>query len=321
MRVRFPHARVLLPRTRLAYVHVGNLLGDAKRDRAARVFGYVAVWLPDELVILFLQEGEVVNATVQDSAGTRPIPIQEALDRIPTGSELGEICFHEADDEQLACMFSSLSSPVEPWPEGLDAADPAALFPYLMSTTFDGLVEINVCGAVNYLIFRDGTVKRAFLSDGSSATLVSRVQVLFDDAAGNGWPDVRRWPVPPALPVQAPHALIQAYRELTAAMVKRLVENGRESAPDIAEHARQSLLDRHPALEALAISDRERPDPVADAETLTDAVAAWITEILWTAADQESVTPEQLLRELAFERRHLFQSVGLFERLPFEVDW
>ena len=30
------HSRVLLPRTRLAYVHLRNLLTDAKRDRAAR---------------------------------------------------------------------------------------------------------------------------------------------------------------------------------------------------------------------------------------------------------------------------------------------
>ena len=44
--LRFPVQRVLLPRTRLAYIHLGNLLSDAKRDRAARVFGYVAIWLP-----------------------------------------------------------------------------------------------------------------------------------------------------------------------------------------------------------------------------------------------------------------------------------
>ena len=44
--LRFPHSRVMLPRTRLAYVHLRNLLTDAKRDRSARLSGYVAVWLP-----------------------------------------------------------------------------------------------------------------------------------------------------------------------------------------------------------------------------------------------------------------------------------
>ena len=47
--LRFPSTRVLLPRTRLAYIHLRNLLNDAKRDRAARISGYVAVSLPDEL--------------------------------------------------------------------------------------------------------------------------------------------------------------------------------------------------------------------------------------------------------------------------------
>ena len=61
--LRYPAKRVLLARTRLAYVHLRNLLTDAKRDRAARVCGYVAVWLPEELITLFLEEGEVVNAT------------------------------------------------------------------------------------------------------------------------------------------------------------------------------------------------------------------------------------------------------------------
>ena len=48
--LRFPRDRVLLPRPRLAYVHLRNLCTDAMSDRSARVFGYVCVWLPDELL-------------------------------------------------------------------------------------------------------------------------------------------------------------------------------------------------------------------------------------------------------------------------------
>jgi len=45
--LRFPYSRILLPRTRLAYIHLANLLTDAKRDRAARISGYVAISLPE----------------------------------------------------------------------------------------------------------------------------------------------------------------------------------------------------------------------------------------------------------------------------------
>ena len=99
--LRYPHSRVLLPRTRLAYIHLRNLLSDAKRDRSARVSGYVAVWLPEEFVVLYLQRGEIVNATVMDKNGWRSIAITSALERIPAEPEYGEICFHEADDVQL----------------------------------------------------------------------------------------------------------------------------------------------------------------------------------------------------------------------------
>src|SRR4051812_1704765 len=77
--LRYPHARILLPRTRLAYVHLRNLLTDAKRDRAARVSGYVAIWLPEEFVVLYLQRGELVNACVHDGRGFHTIPISAAV--------------------------------------------------------------------------------------------------------------------------------------------------------------------------------------------------------------------------------------------------
>src|SRR5438132_11028813 len=104
--LRYPCSRVLLPRTRLAYIHLRNLLSDAKRDRAARISGYVAIWLPEELVTLYLLGGEVINATVRDGRGRRSIGIASALGMVPPEPEYGEICLHEAEEEQLACMRS-----------------------------------------------------------------------------------------------------------------------------------------------------------------------------------------------------------------------
>mgnify|MGYP006143044835 CR=1 FL=1 len=67
-----------LPRTRLAYVHLRNLLTDAKRDRAARVSGYVAIWLPEEFLLLFLREGEVVNAVRITARGAEAASIAKS---------------------------------------------------------------------------------------------------------------------------------------------------------------------------------------------------------------------------------------------------
>src|SRR4051812_38277 len=128
---RFPYSRVLLPRTRLAYVHLRNLLTDAKRDRGARVSGYVSIWLPEEVIVLYMQAGELVNATICDSRGTRAVSIARALERVPPEPEYGEICFCAAEPEQLDCMFVTQTAAPITWPERLAVTDPVVLFPYL----------------------------------------------------------------------------------------------------------------------------------------------------------------------------------------------
>ena len=317
--LRYPHTRVLLPRTRLAYVHLKNLLTDAKRDRAARVSGYVAIWLPEEFLLLYLQRGELVNACSHDGKSFHPVAIGAAVEKVPNEPEYGEIFFCEAEDEQLSCMYASQTSLPVPWPSELRATDPTSLFPYLMATTFDGLVEIAAEGEVNYLLFRHGAAHTAYLSGAHSGTLVERVSRLFERDRRALHVTVRHWPIPAALPVQAATGLVQAYRDLTTSLVLRLVADGRESAPAIAEHARQTLVTTHPPLEGFSFNGRPSRAVVADAGALTDAVAALVNEILWTAGNQEGHGPEEMLRELTYERRHLFLSAGLFERLSWKL--
>lgn len=317
--LRFPQSRVLLPRTRLAYVHLRNLLTDAKRDRAARVSGYVAIWLPEEFVVLYMQRGEVVNATILDKNGSRAIAISSALERIPAEPEYGEICFHEADSDQLACMYAAQTLAHDPWPGDLQVADPAALFPFLMSVMFDGVLEIVSEDTVNYLLFRAGAVDRAFLSIAATGSIVERVAKLFAPGSRITEGRFRRWHELPPLPVQAPPALIQAYRELSMALVQRLIHDGRDGALAIAEQARQNLTKKYPELESFPIGSRPAREPVSDTARLTVAVASWMAEVLWAAADHDAAPPETLLKDLTWERRHMFQSAGFYEKLPWKV--
>lgn len=330
--LRFPHDRVLLPRTKLAYVHLRNLLTDAKRDRAGRVSGYVAIWLPDELVLLYLQQGEVVNATAtHDGRRYAALPIAEAIAKVPAEPELGEICFHEASDDQLAAMHATQCAPESAltWPAELDARLAEAIFPFLAATTFDGVVEIAAGGLMNYLVFRDGAVQRGFLADGESGPLVGRVQRLFSTDPRRMAREVRHWPTPPPLPTQASPALFKAYRELMAALVQQLVVQGVDGAPAVAEAARERLRTEHPALDAFAgcaradggvvTPVRAVRDTIVPAGAVTTAMAAWVRELLW--ASSAGAEPETLLREVARERRHVFMSQGFFDLLPWKVAW
>ena len=315
---------MLLHRTRLAYVHIPNLLTDAKRDRAARVYGYVQVWLPEEMIVFFLQEGEVVNATVSaDGRLFRTIPIAEGLASVPSGAEFGEVCFHQCEDEQLAVMHASQCGVAQPWPSELNATDSVALMGYLNSTMHDGVVEVRSESGVHYALVRNGLVVRGYFADAPrGATVQDQFMDLMGELADAVEPPVvRLWPVPPPLLAQAAPALIAAYRDVMRSTVARLVSLGADGAPSIAEQARLQFLARYPALDAFALASSTTRDPVAATDELTAAVGAWIAELLWIMAPPDGLSPGRLLGEVARERRHLFQSAGLFERLPWVVEW
>lgn len=321
----YPHDRVLLNRTRLAYVHLRNLLTDAKRDRAAKIYGFVSVWLPEELLLLFMQEGEVVNATATvDGMTFRPLSIAEGIAMVPSAAEFGEICFYEADDEQLATMYwSQMLEPVA-WPAELNVHDPAAVFGFLNATMHDGVVEVRAeDGGVNYGIVRNGGIARGFFAgeNVANASAEARLTALLAGGRIAERKKTRLWPLPPPLPVQAPPAMIQAYRDLMASIVKRLVEGGVEGAPQVTEHARMMLVERHPCLDRFSLTHPHPRDPVTETPALTAAIGAWIGELLWTVAPADGKTPGQLVGELAHERRHMFQSAGLFDALPWKIEW
>jgi hypothetical protein len=167
-------------------------------------------------------------------------------------------------------------------------------------------------------VFADGNLQRAYLAPSEGATLPERISHLFASQP-KVEVAVRRWQKVAALRIQASPALVQAYRELLAGLVQRATAAGSSSAIAIAEHARQSLLTRHPSLDGFAFSDRPVEEPVADSAELTAAVATWIQEFMWTAADHDRSSPEEMLRDAVWERRHIFQSAGLFDKIPWKV--
>jgi hypothetical protein len=334
--VRFPRFRVLLPRTRLAYVHLRNLFTDAKRDRSARVFGYVCVWLPDEFLLFFLQEGEVVNASASpDGQRFHPAAIADAIAKVPREAEYGEVCFHEADDELLAVMYwTQVLEPVH-WPADVAADNPEAVLGFLNATMHDGILEVIHDEGRSFAILRQGKVVRGYFCDDGFGAAESQLRELLTKK--DSWVRVRLWPVPPVMPSQASPALIQAYRELIATVIKKLAESGTSSAATVAEHARKHLAPQHPALERMAptaetaaqsltstLSFGRTPasttrDPIAETRVLSAAMGAWIGEILWNAPPGDGTPPERFLENLVRERRHMFQGAGLLDALPWKL--
>jgi hypothetical protein len=329
---------VLLPRTRLAYVHLRNLFTDAKRDRAARVFGYVCVWLQDEFVLFFLQEGEVVQASASpDGQRFHPVAIADAVAKVPREAEYGEVCFHEADDELLAIMYwTQVLEPVT-WPHDVAHDNPDAVLAFLHATMHDGVLEVIHDEGRSYAVLRQGKVVRGYFCDDAFGAPESQVRTLL--APSDRWVRTRLWPVPPTIPAQAAPALIQAYRELMSTAVRRLQLTGVSGAHAVAEQARRHLVPLHPALERMAIpadgaatatsltstlsfgrnATSTTKDPITETHALSAAVGAWLGELLWNAPPGDGKPPERFLEDLCRERRHMYQMAGLFEALRWKL--
>ena len=76
---RFPYEVAYLRRTKLSYINLPRLLNDGKRDRAARVPGYVCIQLGDICYLLFVKDGEPFHAVRSCPTGRAPVAISEVL--------------------------------------------------------------------------------------------------------------------------------------------------------------------------------------------------------------------------------------------------
>src|SRR5438094_749816 len=107
----FPQVNRLIHRTRLAFVHLDNLLAFAKRDRDGRIDGYITAYLPEECLLLFFRKGEAVNAASLHTGGRQVITITEALKRMRAEVERGELAYCAAPMAQLAWLYQSRAAP------------------------------------------------------------------------------------------------------------------------------------------------------------------------------------------------------------------
>src|SRR5579872_1020699 len=210
----FPQADRLIHRTRLAFIHLDNLLAFAKRDRDGRVDGYLAAYLPEECLLVFLRRGEAVNAASLGPGGRDVVTIADALTRMRAELERGELTYCTAPAEQLAWMYQSCAVPLIPLP--FDSGEPASLLRQLQHAKTGGVLEWISDGQVSYLAIESGQAVRGYFSD--NPDLLPAAQFLEREIGNAGYRragiSAALFPAMAELPHQAPESLINTYREV-----------------------------------------------------------------------------------------------------------
>ncbi len=319
----FPASRVQVHRTRLAYIHLDNLLHFAKASRDGRVDGYLLAYLPDEVAMLFLRNGEPVTSVAMTGQGREVLPISVVRQRMHDEFERGELVYCEAPLEQLKWMFGSCSLPRRNY--SMKGSDPAALFKGLQQESFTGIVELISNGRVSYLRMKRGEFRRGYFSDrDEQASLSQFMESLFAPGSDGSAPVLATtlFDTPGELQPQADPQRIAKYRALFWAIADAAELQVEGEALKRARKIRDRVSQAHPALATVSAARKGDADPVVvTPDELTAGLADWSRAFL---EDIEVIAPgvaPSILKEATREHRFVLQKAGFYERLPWSVEW
>ncbi len=250
------------------------------------------------------------------------VPIATVVERATQESERGDVAFYGAPEAQLCAMFATVAHPPLDLPD-LDVTHPGRLFSRLEEERFDGVLEVREGDAVHYLLLEGGTPREAFIAeDVGGGGLADRLERLFAPARVASL-EVTAYPPVHSLPVQAAPALVQLYARTVSGALEALREPlGAEATVRLFEEARARAGVKHAALASYRVGPEGgvEGESVAEAEALTDAVAAWLLEALTTASRvAEDIDPAALLERVTYENRFALEAQGFFRHLPWPV--
>ena len=319
----FPQVHRLIHRTRLAFIHLDNVLAFAKRDRDGQVDGYLSAYLPDECLLVLLRKGEAVNAACLHTTGRQVVTIAEALRRMRAEVDRSELSYCVAPMEQLAWMYQSCAVPTTP--RLLDPDQPGAFFPRLADEHTTGVVELICDGRVSYLRFEDGHFVNGYFCDKADATPVARfLETQFHARPDGKLPAVSAsiFPAVDTLPAQAPAALVQTYRELYWRIVEEVEREVPGEGRRRAKKVSAGIMDVHQALALLSVPrGTDIPSAVVQPDELSSALSDWSLQVLQGVEVMMPGAAPKILREATKEHRYVLQSAGFYSRLPWQVAW
>jgi hypothetical protein len=323
MNLEFPRSCTFLERTKLSYINLAGLLTDGKRDRTARVPGYVSIFLGDICYLIFLRAGEPFFAGTIGAGchSVRPLAevVRLAAEHVEHG-ETGWIGYYGAPDAQLLAMLATLANaPADLIPES-DLSNPDRLFPCVQESGFSGVAELTQEGRVHYLCFENGSYRGGYFTGrGPEIPAGEFIRAMFCQ----GEP-VRVGLFPPLdeMPKQAPPALVALYRTLVWSIAQDAGSRiGVEQVVDLLERSREESATSHPVLRQLGtcVQLGVHGEPVADGSVLTTAVATWVTGFLGHVGDHAPIDPIELIERHSRDGRFVLSDNGFFAQLPWPI--
>jgi hypothetical protein len=270
-----------------------------------------------------LRKGEAVNAASLSTAGRQVITITEALKRMRTEVERGDLEYCAAPMEQLAWMYASCAGGYQS--RFIDVNQPEKFFPVLQQEKVTGVLELISNGRVSYLKFDQGKYLSGHFCDKPDTLPPARyLESLFDPGPGGATPAMSAGTFPGAddLPAQAATALVDTYRELYWRIVDAVEREFPGEAKRRAQKVTSAIVGTHQALALLSVPrGTDTPDAVVRPEELSIALTDWALQLLEGAEVMMPGTATKVLKDATREHRYVLQAAGFYGKLPWRVTW
>ena len=179
--MKLPRGRPIIENTRLEFINLANVLSAAKRERAHRISGYIAITYHDILELIFLNQGEAFNAARITQDKREIVPIGEVVEKARK-AVIGTLSEYATDEILLKLIISSIVlKPIRSQVD-LSRIQPRIFIEKLKSSKFNGFIWLQLGREESFVYFENGAIPACYLAGRADRTLEEEMYPILTKA-------------------------------------------------------------------------------------------------------------------------------------------
>ncbi len=159
--MKFPKGIPIIENVKIQFVNFDNILNQAKKAREGRLNGYLQIIYPQEVDVLFFENGNAINAGRFNRSGFSEIPIKDLVDRAKK-SEVGIVNIYDIPDELVYMMIVTIREKPMIASKPFKDVDADKLLSKLQEINFNGFILLVKDFEYFYIKFENGLPVRIY---------------------------------------------------------------------------------------------------------------------------------------------------------------
>ncbi len=175
--MKLPRGRPIIENTRLEFINLANVLSAAKRERAHRISGYIAITYHDILELIFLNQGEAFNAARITQDRREIVPIGEVVEKARK-SVMGTLSEYATDEILLKLIISSIVLKPLRTQVDLTRIQPKIFIEKLKNSKFNGFIWLQLGREESFVYFENGAIPACYIAGRADKAIEEEIYSL-----------------------------------------------------------------------------------------------------------------------------------------------